>query len=347
MKILLISPLTKESKGGIAIWTEYYINGCKHINSTCEIVNTALIGSRLIKGISKRNLKDEFVRTKNILKELSIKLKNNSFDIAHLNTSVGTFGIIRDFLVAKRISKHNIPIVLHFHCDIPVMVNNKLTRHFLKKILKLSNKNFVLCTNSQKYLLDSFGATSIKIPNFINEQSISQKCNTNEHIKTCVFVGRVSKLKGAYELFDLSKQFPTITFNLIGEVSPDIAELKKPSNINLLGKMSNKDVFSQLKESDVFIFPSHTEGFSVALMESMACGLPSIVYDVGANADMLEGKGGIVLPFDDSANWCEALKKLDNQSMRIEMSNWAFLKVKNNYTTENVMKLIYSHYTSI
>ena len=38
---------------------------------------------------------------------------------------------------------------------------------------------------------------------------------------------------------------------------------------------------------DLFVLPSRSEGQSVSLMEAMSCGVPPIVTDVGANAEML------------------------------------------------------------
>jgi glycosyltransferase involved in cell wall biosynthesis len=52
-----------------------------------------------------------------------------------------------------------------------------------------------------------------------------------------------------------------------------------------------------LASADVFLLPSRQEGFSVALLEAMACSMPAIATDVGGNAEALvDGKGGRVVP---------------------------------------------------
>ena len=55
-----------------------------------------------------------------------------------------------------------------------------------------------------------------------------------------------------------------------------------------------------LNASDVFLLPSFSEGLSVALMEAMSMGLPSIVTDVGSNPDLIKTgfNGTVILPGD-------------------------------------------------
>lgn len=68
-----------------------------------------------------------------------------------------------------------------------------------------------------------------------------------------------------------------------------------------------KDVFSILKASDVFAFPSLREGMPVSLMEAMYCGLPCIVNDTRGCRDLIiNNKGGFVLQ-DDAKAYAEKI----------------------------------------
>lgn len=64
--------------------------------------------------------------------------------------------------------------------------------------------------------------------------------------------------------------------------------------VHLLG--FRKDILEIFKISDIFAFPSMREGLSVALMESMANGLPVLCSNIRGNVDLIEeGKGGYLI----------------------------------------------------
>ena len=348
MKILLISPKMEHPVGGIAIWTNHYLEGSKDIESfSCDLVNTALVGKRSLLATAKRSIKDEWVRLRRIIKQLKDRLRNGSYDVAHLNTSIGFFGLVRDYYIARKINANGIPVVLHFHCDVPVWVTNRVIKHFLRKILKISKANFVLCETSRRYLLDELNAESVLTPNFVNENLIATSKIIRNYLQKVLFVGRVSVNKGAVEFFKVAKCFPNIDFIMIGEVSDEIVSLEHPDNVILSGIKDHETIISYLDEADVFLFPSHTEGFSLALAEAMARGVPTIATDVGANAEMIENKGGIVVPISDVDAMRIAVAQLTDPKLRREMSIWNINKVRENYETKQVMRLLVQYYNKV
>lgn len=348
MNVLLISAKAEHPSGGIAVWTEHYLNGCKEIgNLSCDLVNVAMNGRRAVCATAKRSLKDEVLRTYGIIEQLNERLKHGTYDVAHLNTSIGTFGIIRDYIIARQVVNNGIPVVLHFHCDIPKWDTNGLTRHFLKRILKICKMKYVLCESSRQYLREVYGVESTKIPNFVDEDLIAPSKVIREHIRKVMFTGRVSISKGAAEIFEVAKYFPDITFVLAGEVSEEIAPLKYPDNIELAGVQEHKAVISYLDAADLFLFPSHTEGFSLALAEAMARGLPAVATDVGANAEMLNVQGGIVVSVGDVEAMKAAILQLDDHAIREKMSLWNLKKVKEQYGTKQVMRMLIQSYKNV
>ena len=340
MKVLLISVKSEKSKGGIAVWTRRYLEQCGIRGVDCKLVNTEVIGRRATQGTGRRSLADEWFRTKRIFRDLRVCLKER-FEVAHLNTSCGTFGLFRDYLVARRIHKKGIPLVVHFHCDIPYWIHNPISRRCLGKLVALSCCNLVLCENSRKYLQEHFDAESEKVPNFIEDSLIlpagKQVAQT---MRKVVFLGRVEEAKGAAQIYQLAERFPELEFRLIGEVSDRVREWKKTDNIILEGTMPHEQALKCLDTADLFLFPSHSEGFSLALLEAMARGLPSVATDVGANADMLSHGCGVIVAKGDVDAMEQAIRRSAPQKVRREMSENALQRVRTAYTTDAVFERI-------
>ena len=339
MNVLLVSVRSKESKGGIAVWTEPYITACESHGIHCDIVNTAKSG--------RRTLFNELARARRIYRQLVSRLTSGTYDVVHFNTNIGYLGVIRDYGLAKRIHKQGIPIVLHFHCDIPYWVTNRLIHHYLKKILALSDLNFVLCEESHRYLQETFGVDSVKVANFVDESLVVAHKPIQDVLRTICFVGRISRAKGAAELYEVARRFPAITFRLVGRMQPDMADAPIPPNVVLVGTLSHDEVIVELDAADAFLFPTHTEGFSLALAEAMARGLPCIATDVGANADMLEDKGGIVVRKQDTAAMQTAIERLADPAVRRQMSEWNRRKVREQYTSSAILQVFNEQYQAI
>ena len=339
MKILLVSVKSECSRGGIATWTSRYLKNCEAHDFFCDIVNTEMVGKRKTGESSRRNLFNEFFRTRRIFEDLKKHLKNTKYDVAHLNTSCGFFGLFRDYFVAKRIKRKKIRLITHFHCDIPYWISNKVSKYVLGKLVAISDENLVLCENSRLYLKKAFDVDSRKVPNFIDDTLIkSEGKYITTTLSTVVFVGRVSEAKGARELYLLAEHFPNLDFRLVGDIHKEVLSWHRPSNITFVGSVPHNVVIEEIDKADVFIFPSHTEGFSLALTEAMARGVPSIVTNVGANADMLDGDCGILVTVGDVFAMENALARFHSFDERYRTSQNAIEKVKKKYSEQVVFE---------
>jgi starch synthase len=68
-----------------------------------------------------------------------------------------------------------------------------------------------------------------------------------------------------------------------------------------------------LQAADVYVFPSRHDGFPVAPVEALACGLPLVASDAPGVPDILaegEASGGIMVPKNDPAALAEALLRV-------------------------------------
>ena len=92
--------------------------------------------------------------------------------------------------------------------------------------------------------------------------------------------------------------------------------------------------------ADVFLFPSRYEGFAIAPMEAMACGLPIVASDASGIRDLLpEGwhSGGIVVPCDDpQAIAMETLNLLGQREWRAEIGERARRRIETMFSANAV-----------
>jgi glycosyltransferase involved in cell wall biosynthesis len=77
--------------------------------------------------------------------------------------------------------------------------------------------------------------------------------------------------------------------------------------VRVLGQRS--DVQELLDAADFFVLMSEREGFSFALLEAMAHGLPAIVADIPENIEAI-GDSGIAVPYGDEEATAAAMRKL-------------------------------------
>mgnify|MGYP000622031839 CR=1 FL=1 len=91
----------------------------------------------------------------------------------------------------------------------------------------------------------------------------------------------------------------------------DMRFVNVPDNVVSLAKLYG--VADLLTLADIGLLCSHEEGFSNAVLEGMAAGLPMVVTDVGGNKEaVLHGKTGYVVPARDSKALANALLALVN-----------------------------------
>jgi len=121
-------------------------------------------------------------------------------------------------------------------------------------------------------------------------------------------VGNVSRYKGYDTLIRAARNvvdtIPETRFIAIGNIDTDLGremaalvrDLGLAASFRFLG--ARRDVHRLLPGFDLLCSSSVTEGFSNAICEGMACGLPCVVTDVGDSA-IIVGDTGIVVPPSD------------------------------------------------
>ena len=90
-----------------------------------------------------------------------------------------------------------------------------------------------------------------------------------------------------------------------------IDKLELSKNIKLISKCN--DISEYMKGLDIHVLSSKTEGFPNVVAESMACGTPCVVTNVG-DAAFIVGKTGWVVPPNDSIKLAKTIIEALSQS---------------------------------
>ena len=156
--------------------------------------------------------------------------------------------------------------------------------------------------------------------------------------------------KGFYELMESLEEIEDSNVELVIFGSERCEDTKDLGfNVYYLGQLYDDVSLVTLYNSvDVMIVPSLQENLSNAIMESLACGVPVVGFDIGGNADMIdhERNGYLAKPFStiDLAFGIEWV--LNNYNYKILCQN-ARNKVLNNFDSVILAEKYIELYKSI
>lgn len=345
MRVLMLSPLPPPA-GGIATWTKKYLDQSPNYDIQVKVINEAHLGKNSKRIVRRVSVIEEIIRTTKILICTLVSVMTKKYSIVHINSSCGR-GMIRDYCVARLGKLFGLHVILHCHCNVEDQLNvSRSVKSYFAKTMAVTDWVFVLNNKSYQRVLEFTNKVEI-LPNFIEDEYIAKKHSTSRSIESVFYCGRISRQKGADELFTSARMLPSVRYTLAGMLDTSYVATELPKNITLLGQIEEAEVKKYLDQSDVFIFPSYSEGFSIALLEAMARGIPCVVSDVGANRDMIENGGGIVLLSVTPEAIVEAVNALSSPDARKVVSEWNIEKVKRAYASAEVMAKIHEVYSRL
>lgn len=148
----------------------------------------------------------------------------------------------------------------------------------------------------------------------------------------CLLLGRLSWNKGQDLLIEAArmvrKEHPRLELKCLfvgsGDDENEIKSLTSPEELDraifkFLGYIDRPEC--AMWAADVFVLPSRLEGFALVIAEAMATGLVPIRTPSGGALDQIvEGKTGLIIPFENPRALAEAIVTLSNADKRKTMS---------------------------
>lgn len=225
----------------------------------------------------------------------------------------------------------DLPIKMIYHTDFAEQLLRitqeknlaHLTDLLVNSIYKLADHVFV---PSHAYIkkLSNAGLSLTKMAIFPRGLNLDLYCqkpiNDQPHEKitaltggfTLMFAGRISEDKNLSLLIKIYNQLQTThpnTYNLvIAGDGPELPwlkqQLKQHRNVLFTGRLDAPALVQYYQNSDLFVFPSHTDTFGMVVLEAQACGMPAIVTASGGPKEIIiEQKTGHVIKTDLVEDW--------------------------------------------
>lgn len=170
----------------------------------------------------------------------------------------------------------------------------------------------------------------------------------NFHERVIIVVANLIPYKGHADLLEAAsmvlKQIPETIFLLVGEdrgiqknLERQAIALRILDRVRLMGR--RQDVPQILAASDLSVLPSHEEGFSNVILESMAAGLPVVATCVGGNPEaVVDGvTGWLVPPRNPKALAAKMIDLLNNPAKARIWGERGRRRVKEHFATERMV----------
>jgi glycosyltransferase involved in cell wall biosynthesis len=165
-------------------------------------------------------------------------------------------------------------------------------------------------------------------PSIFRPPSKEERMEARKHLgvgstSCCIsIVARVNAQKGHDFLINALLKIPNAAQRFIvlavGRGSPEwLEKLANDSGFaSIIKPLGQADPLQALWASDLFVLPSRWEGFALASVEAMACGLPVIRTNTAGAVDQIEeGQNGFILPLENTDVLADALaQKIDDIS---------------------------------
>lgn len=303
-----------------------------------------------------------------LYKELPSILEGFKPDVIHIAYGhfaplVTTINKIKDVPIVWTI--HNVPPAEHiFNKFNNKNINAAFKKIYFKIVTLFSSFGFnyyrynkiisVSKSTAEKIIETGVPKDKIQIiPNGISipkERIISNHQKINDTKITVLTVGGIIEHKGQLDVVnaipEIISEYPNIEFIFVGPIRSTYylntilstaKSLGVDHYIKITGEVSEEELNNYYDVCDIYIQPSHQEGFCITIMEAMLHSKPVIGTSVGAIPEIIGNDRGILIDKPTVNAISNALKQmLSNEDIRDEFGKTGNEYVRSKYSWESV-----------
>jgi len=175
-----------------------------------------------------------------------------------------------------------------------------------------------------------------------------------------LFLSRLDRKKGLDLLLRafaaVRRTYPDAALVLAGDGDPSLtAELKARAeslgvagDVVWTGFLQGDRKWEAMADADLFVLPSYSENFGIAVIEAMAAGLPVVISDqVGIHPDVARAGAGVVVRCDPGELSEGIVGALRDERLRGEMVENGMRLVQTKYSLEAVARQLIAAYAEL
>ena len=302
----------------------------------------------------------------------ALKNEIGKYDLVHIH-EIWHYPHFAAYKAAKYLKK---PFIISIHGALePWCLNHKALKKKMysnliqKKILREASALHALTTEEVKNISKFVNNKNIfLIPNGLNleefnnlppQEDIENLYPDLKGKKAILFFGRIHPKKGldilAKSFSSFAKDRENVRLVIAG---PDengykskIKSILKNEDILdkviFTGTLSGNNKLAVLRSANMFVLPSYSEGFSMAVLEAMACGLPVVITNKCNFPEVGKYKAGIIIEPDINQLGRELENLISNPDLCKEMGENGKKLVREKFTWDKIVNQMINFYEEI
>jgi len=258
---------------------------------------------------------------------LALLIRQNDFSLVHTQVSKDLWLLVPALYMASK----KIPLFLSKQVGSFIVKKDFLHSRLYNRVRKIFSistaikRNLIETTNvkPQNIIILPNGIDTNRFdPEKVNIKKIREEFNISSEEIVLGMLARFTPGKGHEEFLwaarELNKEYKYLRYLIVGEPSrgeteyaDKIKQLAKDYNLkNIIFTGFRGDTPEVLSAMDIFVFPSHSEAFGIALVEAMAMKKPSVC----SNAE-----GVLDIAVDDETSYLFKTKNAEDLKVKLKL----------------------------
>jgi len=347
-KILMILHLPPPVHGA-AIMGKYLIES-RVINQAFDVDHVNLSTSTRLNEIGKRSFRKVFSSLR-IISDVTKALLRKKYDLCYVTLTSASSGFYKDLIIVLILKLFRANIVYHFHNKGVSLRQSRWIDNLLYRFA-FNNTRSILLSPSLYFDFKKYVKTEhvFFCPNGIPLQEYGDSEHQLPDTFNCklLFLSHMMVEKGVITLLDackiLKQKAHRFECHFVGawtnitdrEFTKMVKERGLEDIVHAHGPKFGSEKVRYFLESDIFVFPSHNDCFSLVLLEAMNFGLPIVATLEGGTPDIVVNeKTGFVINKKDSIELASKIEILIlRPELRKEFGQQGRSRLKSHFTID-------------